>query len=121
MSHPAPVRCFVAVVVEDADVVRRLGEARRLVPSDRAVKWVAPHQLHFTLKFLGGIEPGRVEAAARALRDAAGGAAPFVLRLEGLGVFPPAGAARVVWAGCSEGRAGLESLAARVEAAFAAE
>ena len=85
------------------------------------MKWVAPHQLHFTLKFLGGLEPLRLGAAGQALRDAAGRAAAFELALAGLGVFPPAGAARVFWAGCAGGRSELEALAARVEEAFATE
>ncbi|MDX9733492.1 MAG: RNA 2',3'-cyclic phosphodiesterase [Thermoanaerobaculia bacterium] len=113
------IRTFVAVPVEDAVVRRRLAGARSLLPDLRGVRWAAERQLHFTLKFLGDVEEERIEAARRATAAAArGGPGSFRLALEGLGAFPPKGAARVVWAGCGAGAEALASLAATVEEAF---
>jgi 2'-5' RNA ligase len=79
---------------------------------------VAPHQYHFTLKFLGETPGERLEAAREAAGRAALGVPPFDLSLEGLGAFPEAGPPRVVWAGCGVGREALAALARAVEQAF---
>jgi 2'-5' RNA ligase len=131
------IRAFVAVPVEDPVVRRRLAGARSLVPPLRGLRWVPEHQLHFTLKFLGEIEDGRVEAAkaatfaaaaasaasATAGSDARGArrAGEFSLALEGLGAFPPCGPARILWAGCGEGAEALAAVGWAVEEAFVAE
>ena len=115
------VRAFVAVPVEDAVTRRRLAGAGSLLPGFHGLKWVPPGQLHFTLKFLGEIDPERVPDARAATEAAAGGGpGPFRLALEGLGAFPPRGPARVLWAGCGAGAGDLVALAAAVEEAFAA-
>src|SRR5262249_11470594 len=76
------------------------------------------HQLHFSLKFMAELDASLLSAAKAALEEAARGAAPFRLALEGLGTFPTGRPARVLWVGCGEGRAELVALAAAVEAAF---
>ncbi len=115
------VRAFVAVPVEEAVVKRRLLVAQSLLPELQGLRWTPAHQLHFTLNFLGEIEESRVPAAKRATAAAACGARAFALALEGLGAFPPRGAARVLWAGCGDGAGELVRLAAAVESAFVAE
>lgn len=114
------IRAFVAVPIEEAVVRRRLLGARSLLPPLKGLRWIPEGQLHFTLKFLGEIEDGRVPAA-RAATAAAASSVPFRLTLEGLGAFPPRGPARVLWAGCGEGAGALTALARAVEEAFAAE
>ncbi|HQN10382.1 MAG TPA: RNA 2',3'-cyclic phosphodiesterase [Thermoanaerobaculia bacterium] len=115
------IRTFVAVPVEDAVVRRRLAGARSLLPELRGVRWTAERQLHFTLKFLGDLEAERLADARQATAAAAHrGPGSFRLALEGLGAFPPRGAARVVWAGCGSGATELASLAGTVEEAFEA-
>lgn len=82
-----------------------------------ALKWVPAENLHLTLKFLGDVQDDRLPAACAATRRAASGPA-FDVAWEGLGVFPSARRPDVVWVGAGAGRAPLERLAARVEAAF---
>jgi RNA 2',3'-cyclic 3'-phosphodiesterase len=82
------------------------------------IRWVAPHQYHFTLKFLGETPDDRVAEARDAAERAARRTLPFDLALQGLGAFPAAGPSRVVWAGCGKGRDALVALAGAVEAAF---
>lgn len=113
-------RLFAAAPVEDPGVRERLAEAQRLLGSGGRVKWVAPHQLHFTLKFLGEVPEGRIAAAREALSRSVDGLSAFSLTLSGLGAFPRREAARVIWAGCTSGREPLEALAAGVEEAFVA-
>ena len=79
---------------------------------------MAPHQYHFTLKFLGETLEEGLSAVRVAVERAAERTAPFDLDLEGLGAFPDAGPPRGVWAGCGEGRKALVALARAVEETF---
>jgi RNA 2',3'-cyclic 3'-phosphodiesterase len=96
-----------------------LGEARGRLPFS-GIRWVASHQHHFTLKFLGGIEAELLAAARAALEGAARDLAPFDLELAGLGAFPSQGPPRIVWVGCGAGRESLVAGAAAIEESFAA-
>ena len=102
-----------------AGVGSALAAARGRLPFS-GIRWVAPHQHHFTLKVLGEIPASRVAAAGEALDAAARGLPPFDLELVGLGAFPLQGPPRVVWAGCGAGREALVASAAAVEETFAA-
>ena len=114
------IRAFVAVPVEDPVVKRRLAGARSLLPELRGLRWIPEAQLHFTLKFLGDVDEDRIgDARAATLAAARGSGPPFRLALGGLGLFPPRGPARVVWAGCRDGTEALVALAAAVDEAFA--
>ena len=87
------MRVFVAVDVIDGHARERLASFQRGM--DGAGKAVEPHNLHFTLQFLGEISKGAADAAADALQSVKFGA--FDVQLRGAGTFgrPP----RVVWAG----------------------
>jgi 2'-5' RNA ligase len=82
------------------------------------VVWVAPENFHLTLKFLGGIDTGRVPDVDKALADAVAGRSPFQLTLRGLGAFPSVGRPRIIWAGIADGAAELAAVAARVDHAL---
>jgi 2'-5' RNA ligase len=99
--------------------VRLAAEVERLRPLARDVAWVAPANLHVTLKFLGGVEASRVEGVAAALHEAATGLAAFDLAIEGLGAFPSRTRPRVLWAGLGVGAAVAATLAERVDTALA--
>lgn len=109
------MRLFVAVRVEEPHVLDALVAVRGLVERTARVKWAEREQLHLTLRFLGEVDAARVDALRGALADAVRGVEPFRLVLAGLGVFPPRGAPRVVWAGVSFGAERLAELTARVE------
>lgn len=85
----------------------------------RAVAWVAPGNLHLTLKFLGSVEEERIDAIVAALRGAVSDAAAFEAVVNGLGAFPTPTRPRVVWAGMREGAQAMITLAGRVDAALA--
>jgi 2'-5' RNA ligase len=119
MPREETLRCFVAVPVEAPEVRERLAALRGEAPGG-GLKWVALHQLHFTLKFMAELPAALAAPAIAALSQAARGIAPFRLALAGLGTFPRSGPARVLWLACGEGREALEELARRVETAFVA-
>jgi 2'-5' RNA ligase len=112
------LRLFVAVNLDPSlgpaveEVRRRLLEA--WPQGAHLVKWVEPHNLHLTLKFLGPVAASRASRVAEALR-AIESAAPFDLHLLGLGAFPRPRGARVLWVGVREGSDELGHLARRVE------
>jgi len=60
-------------------------------------RWVPPEQLHLTLCFIGEVSGAAFLDVKEALAEIK--TAPFALRLQGVGFFPPRGQPRVVWAG----------------------
>lgn len=80
----------------------------------------APGPSHLTLAFLGEVPDARVAEVEAALPPVATSAAPFAMRLEGVGAFPSRERPRVVWQGVGAGAAELESLASRTRAALRA-
>lgn len=87
LDLPEPLRLALAAVAED------------LRPALTGVRWVAPANLHLTLRFLGWTKDAILDALQGKLADAAAGCPPLTGRVSGLGVFPERGRARVVWAG----------------------
>jgi RNA 2',3'-cyclic 3'-phosphodiesterase len=79
--------------------------------------WVPPAQLHLTLRFIGEVVD---EAVIERLSDAlaarvAGVVQPFILPVVGVGVFPPRGAPKVLWAGVGRGHPRLFQLRQRLD------
>ncbi len=100
-----PVRAAVARVARTA-ASRLEGDA------PGRIRWVAPEQMHITLRFLGEV----TEADADAVRGVFGvpfETGAFTARVSGLERFPSSGAPRVVWLGIGEGRDGM--IAVRTE------
>lgn len=91
-----------------------------LRPSARDVAWVAPGNLHLTLKFLGAVAEARIDAINDALTEVGVNGSPFDARIVGLGAFPSEGRPRVIWAGVKGGAPEMVELARRVDAALAA-
>ena len=80
-----------------------------------AARWVRPEQIHLTLTFLGDVPEESLSDLETALRRACQSSAPFELRADGLGCFPHARNARVLWIGLLGDLDRLEELQARVE------
>jgi len=111
------VRSFIAVPVpaEAAEKLRAAQDSLR--GADSSVKWVDPDSFHITLKFLGGVEPQRLQQTWQAVEAALAGASSFTMRFLGIGAFPNPNRPRVIWAGLTDGAAELTALAATVEQA----
>ncbi len=105
-------RQFIALDLPDS--VR--GELARLCEPLEEVRWTEPAQLHVTLRFLGEVPEERREEAVRRLAGIR--VEPFVLPVEGVGVFPPKGPPRVVWAGTGRGHPRLFQLRQRIDDAL---
>jgi 2'-5' RNA ligase len=111
------VRSFVAVQVNGPTRAALAAQIDVLRPEAPSVAWVAPANLHFTLKFLGGVDQALIAPIIEALRGALADAPGFDVHVVGLGAFPTATRPRVVWAGVTVGRSELGALARRVQAA----
>ncbi len=82
------------------------------------IRWVAPQNVHLTLKFLGDVSPANLERMAEILKAEAASHGTFSISVGGLGAFPTPRRARVIWIGLDAPPA-LAALQRGVEAAAA--
>jgi 2'-5' RNA ligase len=112
-------RSFFAVELsgEIAAGVRKIQGALR----NRAVgvRWVRPEGIHLTLKFLGEVEPDRIEAIEHKAGEVIQGICPFIVEIKGGGGFPSAKNPRVIWIGVEDHSGMLKQLQTQVEAGMA--
>jgi RNA 2',3'-cyclic 3'-phosphodiesterase len=81
-------------------IKQKLGEVQeRLKTARPPARWVAPENIHLTLKFLDSITEDTATAVTGVMEEAAVICEPFRLTLKGLGVFPNPRKVQVVWAG----------------------
>ena len=93
------IRSFIAVELPD-DVLSAVSRVQGHLKSyGFRAKWVRPANIHITLKFLGDIDSGTIDAIASAMVSAAEGCAPISLSAKGIGVFPNTKRPRVLWVG----------------------
>ena len=116
-----PLRLFAAVEIPP-DV--RVGIAASVAPVRERfpkARWVPVQNQHVTMKFLGATYPRLVGWVTESVSGAARDQEPFETRVEGLGAFPNARRARVLWAGLDDAGRRLERLAASLDEALAKE
>jgi 2'-5' RNA ligase len=83
------------------------------------VRWVRPEGIHLTLKFLGEVEPDRIEAIVRKAEGAIQGVGPITVEIKGGGEFPSTKNPRVIWIGVEDHSGMLKQLQTRIEAGMA--
>jgi 2'-5' RNA ligase len=117
-DNPAPLfRLFIAIQIPETardEMLRVQRQLRQFVESGD-VRWTNPDQIHLTLKFLGNVPAGSVEAVKQSLAEACARIRPFHLRAKGIGFFPDSRSPRVIWVGFEGGENGLADLQSRVE------
>ena len=117
-------RLFVAVdLTRDArarlaDAVMQLRASLRDAGMDGGFRWVAPANLHITLRFLGEVDDATVPDVVAGMSGGLGGPAGRVM-FGGLGTFPPSGRPRVVHAAVAAGSPLLGTLRDLVDARLA--
>lgn len=96
-------RTFVAIEIDEA-VRRRAAElVARLAAGTSDVRWVEPHNMHLTLKFLGEVPLERVPRICEVVQEGCDEVRPFALQVVGAGAFPHPGRPRTLWLGVGEG------------------
>lgn len=115
------LRLFVAIELpaeaEDA-VEAAVGPWRESFPRAR---WVPPGNRHVTVKFLGQTWPRLRGWVEERVREAARSAVAFETSLTGLGAFPSARRARVLWVGLDDRPGRMAEVALGLDAALAQE
>ncbi|MBE7534572.1 MAG: RNA 2',3'-cyclic phosphodiesterase [Anaerolineales bacterium] len=81
-----------------------------------SIRWVAPENIHLTLKFLGDIAPAQADALTSILRAQADSVRAFEIEVGKLGSFPDVKRARVLWIGL-HAPAELSALSCGIESA----
>jgi RNA 2',3'-cyclic 3'-phosphodiesterase len=113
------LRTFLAVEIS-SPIRARAGELIAALAATTAdVKWVEPHNLHLTLKFLGDVHHREIAEVCQAVAEGAAEVEPFELEVRGAGAFPNAARPRTVWLGASAGADQMVLLHDRLEAALA--
>jgi 2'-5' RNA ligase len=112
------VRTFIAVELSPG-VKHRVGELiKKLKPTGADVKWVAPQQMHLTLKFLGEVPRDDIIPLCRITQEVAAQVQPFDLGFRGTGAFPHTDHPRSLWIGVEEGLDEIRSLQKALEQAI---
>jgi 2'-5' RNA ligase len=92
------VRCFVAVDIEDSELLEAFEKAQAVFKSTGAdLKSVETGNMHITLRFLGDVPDGEAEGVGDVIRRLE--FEPFSLDVNGVGVFPSLSRPSVVWTG----------------------
>ncbi len=111
------LRAFIAVEIPSEiqqKIHRETAHLRKGI--DSLVRWVAPQNMHLTLKFLGDVSPNSLEFIKQMLRTEAENVSCFDLHLAGLGAFPNLKRPRVLYVGI-QAPAALDALARGIESA----
>ena len=103
------MRLFFAVTIP-LEITESIVTASRKI-SAHSLRWVAPENQHFTLRFLGEIEEGRVVELISAGQETALKHRSFSLTLSGAGFFPDEKRPRIFWVGTGAGSEKLVALA----------
>jgi 2'-5' RNA ligase len=114
-------RTFISIELSDGARQRAAELQEELRAAGARLRWVRPHNLHFTLRFLGEIPAAQVARAVVATREAVRLSVPFSIVVAGLGAFPSLDRPQVIWVGTPEGSEALEGLAQSVNQALARE
>jgi 2'-5' RNA ligase len=108
------IRSFLAFDLENESVLKRLTDAQtQLVNTGADLKPVEPQNIHITIRFLGNITPNTAEKIFEEMKKVQ--FVPFDVQLQGVGAFPSAKYARVVWAGITQGADQLRNIFSQME------
>ena len=114
------LRTFIAVDIPShiQQLIRQRIEPLRKSLGVSLVRWVAPENLHLTLKFLGDVAPGNIQMLSQMLGAEADQVRAFDIQINGLGCFPSRQRPRVLLIGIRT-PAELETLHRGIESACA--
>ncbi len=116
------LRSFVAVEIPagvQSALARSTASLQKALPKP-LVRWVAPQNVHLTLKFLGDVSPANLERLAEAMKAETVTHEAFSMTVGGLGAFPTPRRARIIWVGLDAPITltallrGIEAVAARL-------
>jgi 2'-5' RNA ligase len=106
------MRTFVAIEITSSEIINSISKFQTEI--NIKAKPIEPHNLHFTLQFLGDISQETVEKVMISLNSIK--FSRFMVNFRGVGVFPTLKFPRIIWIGTDEnGGNSLVELAKKVE------
>ncbi len=106
------MRTFVAIEISSNEIINSISKFQSEININ--AKPVEPHNLHFTLQFLGEISQDTVEKVMVSLNSVK--FSSFMINFKGIGAFPKLKFPRVIWIGTDENSGNsLIKLAKKVE------
>jgi 2'-5' RNA ligase len=108
-------RMFIAVEISPQVRGRAADLMQRLQASEAKVSWVAPENLHLTMKFLGDQTDDELASICRAVQQAVADVPAFEFICHGAGAFPNLQRPRTLWIGVRDGAEQLGQLQRCVE------
>ena len=109
------MRLFIALPLTQP-VKERLGQLILLLSEKGgSVKWVAPENIHLTVRFLGDTDDRLVPVISENIDAVASQFQTFETMIDRLGGFPSVGRPRVIWAGIENPPEKLSQLAIQME------
>jgi 2'-5' RNA ligase len=94
-----PRRLFVAIELPNVVVAEMEDAIASLRAEAPELSWTPAQGRHLTMKFLGDVEPDRVDGITSMMDEIARTHRPFSIHLAQVGAFPNFRKARVVWLG----------------------
>ncbi|MBN1526762.1 MAG: RNA 2',3'-cyclic phosphodiesterase [Candidatus Omnitrophica bacterium] len=109
------MRTFIAIDISDEirDALRQVQSHLKYAGAN--VKWVEPHNIHLTLKFLGDIDEKKAEEIKQVLDNIGKSISAFDITIKDIGAFPKMEFPRVVWVGLDKGTEESKRLAQAVD------
>ena len=114
------IRAFLAIEPPE-EILAAVGRLQEKLKRELTgkISWTRPHGNHLTLKFFGDISQNDVASICEAVRRRATAAAPLMLAIKKMGVFPDARKPRVLWLGTEGDVENLSLLQKQLETDFA--
>ncbi len=100
MNNQESIRTFIAIELSE-DLIKGLNSLENRLKSSvcSSVKWIDPHSIHLTLKFLGQTPLALVPSITLALDTISRTTRSFELSMTKLGAFPNHRQVQIVWVG----------------------
>lgn len=96
------MRAFIAIELP-SNIKNAISKTQdKLKASLPKVSWVAPVNLHLSLKFLGEISDEQLNNINQIIAETIKTIPGFKIKLESLGVFPNVASARIIWIGTEQ-------------------
>lgn len=118
MKSKETLRTFIAVELPNDihDSLQKLQNNLRDSMPD--VRWTKYGNIHLTLKFLGDIEPSKVDKISISIQNIANEFFPFTMSLAGIGAFPNSRKPSIIWVGVEEGSEKIVQIADHIESSM---
>ena len=97
------MRAFIAIEIPQETKLALAKLEDRFKQTNADVKWVAPENLHLTLKFLGDIDGAQAEKITAIIENVANNHPPYPVKISSVGAFPKLSLLKVVWVGLDTG------------------